>query len=128
MKNKLILDLSLGDGYLTKPRSENGNSHLRMHHSIKQKDYVLYKKNMLDLAGFRTVYRETKVNGYDTCYVMTGKLPEITEIRNLLYQNGKKTLSREVLDLLDERSIAILFQDDGSRSLAKKESKKLKNK
>lgn len=127
MKNKLILDLSLGDGYLAKPRSENGNSHLRMHHSIKQKEYVLYKKTLLEKAGFRAIYRETKVKHYDTCYIMTGKLPEITEIRNFLYQDGKKTLSKEVIDLLDERSISILFQDDGCGSVIKKESKKLKS-
>lgn len=122
MKIKTILDLSLGDGYVTKPKGKNGNCSIRMNHSRKQKEYVLFKKSFLESVGIRCIYRENQVNGYDTCYVSTEKSKDITEVRNMLYKDGKKVLSKEVLELLDERSMAFLFQDDGSALICKTDS------
>lgn len=109
-KQKLIFDLSLGDAYLTIPKSKNGNSLIKMNHSIKQRDYALYKKDLLEKNGIRTIYREKTYGGYDICYVMTGRLPEITEIRNLLYVNRKKEIPRRLFDFIDERSLAYLTE------------------
>ncbi len=115
---KTILDLALGDGYITRPRSRNGNSNLRMNHSIKQKEYLLLKKEMLEEVGIKSIYREyADKNGFRVCYVLTRKYPEITEVRNLLYVNGVKTISQNLVDILDERSLALLFQDDGGAGL-----------
>jgi len=127
MINKAILNLALGDGYITKPKSANGNSLLRMHHSIKQKEYVFFKMKYLEENGFSTIFRERIDKGFHVCYAMTGKKPEITEVRKLLYKSGKKELTKEIVDLFDEQTIAFLYQDDGHKGVIKKDKKKLKS-
>lgn len=124
---KIILDMALGDGYLSRPKSKNGNSHLRMSHSIKQKEYVLYKEKLLQANGIRTIYRERKEGIYTVCYVMTGKLPMIREARELMYPEGKKVFPKGYFDIMDEKSLAIFFQDDGGHGIVRRERKKLKS-
>lgn len=122
----MVFDLTLGDGYIQKPRHKNGNCFLRMNHSIKQKDYLLYKKTMLDEFGIPTHYAEYKSNEFQCCYVTTGRMKDITNLRNLLYVDGKKVLSNNLLDLFDKRTLSILFQDDGSVGIRDKRMRNVK--
>lgn len=113
-KLKTILDLALGDGYIPPPRSSKCNVHFRMNHGISQKEYVLHKKKLLEQVGIESVFREyTDKKGFKVCYVLTKRYPEILEARKILYPNGKKSISKELIEMLDERSLAYLFQDDG---------------
>ncbi|MBS3903757.1 MAG: hypothetical protein KGZ39_00340 [Simkania sp.] len=127
MLNKAILDLSLGDGYISKPKTENANCLLRMHHSIKQKEYVHFKMNYLRENGIECIFRERIDKGFHVCYAMTGRSSEIKRVREVLYKNGKKTLCPELIELFDERTIAFLFQDDGHKAVIKKDKMKLKS-
>jgi hypothetical protein len=126
-QKKIILDLALGDGYISKPKGEKGNSCLTMKHSLKQKEYLLHKMKILNENGIKTIYRETTSGIHGVCYVMTGKLPIITEIRNLMYPNGKKIVPKEYIENMCEKSLALFFQDDGGHGIIKRERKKLKS-
>lgn len=118
---KTIMDLALGDGYISKPRSVNGNCLLQLKHSTKQMNYLIYKKELLESYDIRchmNAYIDPK--GYGIVYLVTGKNPIITKIRTILYSDGfKKHFTRDVLEYFDERSLAIFFQDNGSREHAK---------
>lgn len=105
----ILLGMMLGDG------SVRGNE-LVMAHSIKQKEYLEYKSELL-LSIFggkknKTCYRKTK-DGYETYrYGKSDKYIGILSRR--LYRNGVKNFSREILDMLNLEGIAIWYMDDGS--------------
>lgn len=120
MKEKMILDMAIGDGYISKPRTINANSSLVLKHSAKQTDYLLYKKSLLESEGIKcTLSSYIDQKGYGVVQVFTAKKQFITDLRNKLYPNGKKTLTQEILKDFNAFSLAILFQDDGSRELCK---------
>lgn len=127
-KLKTILELALGDGYISLKKSKNGNCTFRMHHGIKQKDYVLHKQQILKDVGIESVYREyIDKKGFHVCYVLTKRYPEITEARRILYIDRKKHITKELLEYLDEKSLCFLFQDDGSTELTTTKRKNHEN-
>lgn len=120
VKLKTIIDMALGDGYLTKPSSPTAKSSLVMKHSIKQSEYALYKKGLLEEKGVKcslNSYIDTK--GYGVFQVRTTATDLIRSARDLLYPEGKKKLSNEILDMFDEKTLSLLFQDDGAREHCK---------
>ena len=119
-KEKLIIDLALGDGYLSNPKSNKSNSRLVLKHSSKQTDYLLYKKSLLEKNGFKcSVDSYTDKKGYNVIQVRTMSNSIIKNIYSKLYLNNKKTITKEILKDFDNESLAILFQDDGSREHTK---------
>lgn len=118
---KLIFGLSLGDGYLTKPKSDNAGSRLVIKHSTKQIEYLLYKKNLLESNGIIcSLDAYTDKNGFSVVQIRTSTTKMIREIQKKLYINGKKELSRKLIEeYFDPFILSILFQDDGSREMAK---------
>lgn len=119
-KEKLIIDLALGDGYLSKPRTDKSNSRLVLKHSSKQTDYLLYKKDLLEKNGFKcSIDSYTDQKGYNVVQVRTMSNIIVKNVYNKLYPNNKKTITKEILKNFDAHSLAILFQDDGSREHTK---------
>jgi hypothetical protein len=119
-KEKLIKDLALGDGYISKPKSNDSNSRLVIKHSTKQTDYALYKKELLEAAGFKcSIDMYTLENGYGVISIRTMANIVIKNVRVKLYPNDKKTVSQEIIKDFDSRSLAILFQDNGAREHTK---------
>ncbi len=119
-QEKLILDMALGDGYIAPPRTKNGNCSLRLKHSTKQTDYLLFKKSLLEEYGFKcslNSYIDPK--GFGVIYLITSRKELITNTYFKLYIDNKKKITEENLYNFDARSLAILFQDDGSRELVK---------
>lgn len=118
---KLLIDIALGDGYITRPKSINGNCCLVVKHSTKQMNYLLHKRALLEAHGISchlNAYMDP--NGFGTAYFITGKKPIITKIRHMLYSDGKKKhLTPEIMNYFDERTLAIFFQDDGAREHTK---------
>lgn len=119
-KKKLIIDLAIGDGYVNKPKSQSALSGLTIKHSQKQVGYLLYKKNLLESAGFTcSLDSYTDTHGHHVIQLRTNRSPLIREVRNELYPFGKKVLTEDILAHFDEKSLAILFQDDGGREHTK---------
>lgn len=119
-KLKLIFDLAIGDGYLSKPKSDKANSCLVIKHSAKQAEYALYKKSLLESYGIKCSldsYTDTK--GHNVVQVRTMSSDLVLMARRLLYPSGVKLLSSEIIKNMDMFSFAILFQDDGSREHCK---------
>lgn len=94
----------LGDGCFVKP-SKN-TSYLSMIHGEDQKDYLAYKAEI-----FNAKYRKVDKNGY-------AQNPAYTFRTRLIAEYAEKKRSEmfiEAIDNLCPKSLAIWFQDDGSR-------------
>jgi hypothetical protein len=107
-----ILGSLLGDGSASK---EIFRASYTTNHSLKQKEYVdwLYD-NLKRLV--RTSPKISKNGGWGTYNYTFRTLghPKILELVEKLYINGKKTVTREYLDLLSPLGLAVWYMDDGS--------------
>jgi hypothetical protein len=121
-QKSVILGSILGDGGLVIPK-HGKNAKLTIKHCTKQKQYLLWKKKLLDPFS-RPLYQsseecETKICGIKThdtgsfvAYTMCH--PTLTKFYDKYYLNGKKKVDKSIIDELDLLSLAILLADDGS--------------
>jgi hypothetical protein len=126
-EKSLLLALAIGDGHISARKSKKYNYtqySIRFTHSIKQLGYLHYKANLVNsiLGGKQNEVHLKDNNGYEGCYYDKSD-KSLRLIRNKLYKNNKKCISREILDLLDEQGIAIWFMDDGCTSYMKRNGK-----
>lgn len=112
-ERSLLLGIVVGDGCITK------NGVLRVWHSVKQRNYLEYKKNLVsNILG-----RKININECVTLHY-TGKIYKtcgfsisaefFRKTRNNFYFNGKKHLTKQILSFLTPHALAIWFMDDGS--------------
>ena len=107
----LLIAMAIGDGYLTK------TGQLEIGHSVKQLDYLNYKLNLIK-SFCKPDPINCKTNKYN--YVLhrfsTKTYSFLKVLRRVLYKDGKKTISRKLLNRLSPKEIAIWWMDDGSMS------------
>lgn len=108
----VIIGSLLGDGYLRIILGRQ-NAFLEINHSIKQKEYVDWKYEVLkDITVGEP--KERKIDNIRTAYrFYTKQHPELTKLYDQFYQNRKKIIPNN-LDLT-ELSLAVWFMDDGSK-------------
>ena len=105
---QLLIGSLLGDGSFVSVGKYAKNKCLSIAHSIKQKDYLLYKWNILNKYNLVPPIRESKVNNsrytheLTECRLKTRLHPIFTEIRNLYYDsNNHKRVSLEFVKDID---------------------------
>lgn len=106
---QVVLGSMLGDGSIRKIGVQT--AYFREEHSVKQTEYVLWKHSCFgDLA------REIKASG-ERIGFETIPLTVFSDFKELFYsKNGKyKRVSEAVLRRLTPLSLAVWYQDDGSR-------------
>lgn len=119
---QFIVGSLLGDGSLSKNKKEGRkscNSKLTMQHSSKQKDYVLYKKSILDTLNIKNTiessdqYYKPRNITYSYCTLSTLQNVSLNKYRESWYTEteGKQVPNNTKLSPL---SIAIWFMDDGT--------------
>jgi recombination protein RecA len=112
IQEQFILGTLLGDGYLS------DNHILQINHSIKQKDLVDLKKNIL----YNVISKEIKKisgHGSEMCGFLTKSFHNLSTINffDLCYSNnGKKLVTKSWLNKLTPISLAFWYMDDGSLS------------
>ena len=112
----LILGTLLGDGSVEK---RNKNPRLRIDHSVAQKDYVFWKYDIFKNIATRephVLYEQDKRSGkvFERWYFSTKAIPELEFYYRLFYQEGRKTITEEILDhFRDPLSLAVWLMDDG---------------
>lgn len=112
-QREIVVGLLLGDGHL-ETRSNGKTYRLKVEHSIKQKDYVLWLYQELQSMIPGKIY-ETKRDtrhfiGFRTC---SSSLFQF--YGHQFYPNGKKVIPIEINTILTPLALAIWFMDDGSR-------------
>lgn len=121
-----LIGCILGDGCLRKPIARKnkkvGNVSLLLTHSIKQKEYMLWKvdriRNILN-SNYTAKVRFINNSGYPgICWEKSHKYFRI--LRKWLYPNNKKQISSMVLNKLTAEAIAVWYMDDGSLTKKKR--------
>ncbi len=90
-------------------------------HSVKQKEYALFKKGLLEVITDKPVNtRQWKMKqGYECFRIEPRLIPLSRVLVKKCYKNGIKTFSRNFLEYLTLQGLAIWFMDDGSKSFKK---------
>jgi recombination protein RecA len=93
----------------------------RVHHGIKQKEYVLWKyeilKEFVSKEPREISWSNPKRNLQEiSCYFHTKSTKELGILYHWFYKNGVKILPKEIFNLLTPLIIAIWFMDDGSNN------------
>ena len=79
-------------------------------HSHKQKEYLLWKNNHLSF-NFNGYY--TNVNGYKYISINKTNNKRFKYLYYLFYFNGKKRVTKAILDKIDSLGLAVWYMDDG---------------
>lgn len=109
--DSLVVSTILGDGHVCRRGT------IRFHHSIAQKDYLLYKVSILNNYGF-------KFRVYETSSFSYGKLRDFIKadgyassdskkLREIIYPNDIKTAPSKYINLFGFFEWSILYMDDG---------------
>lgn len=114
LQKSVITGSILGDGYV-RTMSGRKDAFLEINHSIKAKKYVDWKFSVLkNICKSPPKERDSGENGRKAYRFYTKQHPEITALMNKFYQNGKKTIPKDLK--LDPVILAVWFMDDGSKS------------
>lgn len=105
----ILVGMLLGDAYIEK------NGQFSIGHSIKQKDYLLYKQERLK-KFFKTSYTERNCgpnNEYLECFIRSGTSKYFKLMRRLWYKPQKRILKKMIYKISPE-GLAYWYLDDGS--------------
>ena len=112
----IILGSILGDGSL-KIQNKYSNVNLQIRHSEVQKEYLLWKAEMLkEIAGEKAVGIQ-KADGYSLNQKWkfnSRRTPALTELHHLTYTHNKLDIRRTWLNQMTPLSLAVWWCDDGS--------------
>jgi hypothetical protein len=127
----MIYGMILGDGHIRKP-SSSGTCNFVLHHSTKQKDYVLYKLNLLqEISHVKFNYWEKNQNNkngkmYRSIYAQSNFLAYFKKLRNKFYnKNNKKILNKKILNKLTPLGLSLWWFDDGCLYINRGKSNKI---
>jgi len=117
IQEQMILGSLLGDMSCSK---RTKNARLNLVQGIKQKEYFMEKVNILGefMGAYKhSVQKQDKRTGkcYEQMRGDSKQHPVFTEIYNLVYPDGKKTVTKEWLDKITHPiALAYWFMDDGT--------------
>lgn len=104
----LFIGSLLGDGYLD--QTTRGYA-LRIHHCLKQSEYVNYKYSFV--SNLVNSKPKRSKNAY---YFRSVSHPIFTKLHNLFYSNKLKIVPKDfLLDNFDAFALAIWIMDDGAK-------------
>lgn len=116
-QNQVLIGTILGDGCIFKGKS-NINYRMNLAHGMKQKEYFMYKYNILKSLGFNQPKIEKEIHSdsqkeYSCIKTQSLSNPLFTELYKIWYKNGKKIIPKNRLKEIGDLAIAIIFFDDG---------------
>lgn len=125
---KVLIDLALGDGWIGYAsgvvNEDNANPRMTIGHSIKQYEYLVHKKKLLESYGFKTTFSTHiaaygKNKGLEYCSLYVHTCPALKTAHKWLYNKKKKVLDKALLRQIDVQTLAYWFMDDGTARLAR---------
>jgi hypothetical protein len=113
----VLVGTILGDGFLQKTGEKNAR--LRLEHSHRQKDYVLWKGNIFGRLFQGKPNNLSRINPkstkeYQYSRWQSNATPAFGKWRRYFYQDGKKTIPRDIENfLVHPITLAVWYMDDG---------------
>lgn len=113
-EKSLIIALIIGDGHI------DNTGRISINHCEKQKEYLQFKADLIYgiIGGKPITLHKTKayINGkeYHGYSIRKCCKKKLIQFRQLMYPNGRKEITREILEQLTPQGIAIWYMDDGS--------------
>lgn len=106
---QVLMGSLLGDGSLQK---QQANAEFQEKHSLKQKDYLLWKKRILSKFFIMRIYDYDK--GY--IYLRSFVSPILNKYHRIFYPNkkGNKIITIKILNQLKPLGLAVWYMDDGT--------------
>lgn len=116
IQKKILAGKILGDGSLV-PTITGRSYKLQVEHCLKQKEYVDWLAEVFP----RWLLSPPKILEQHHSYrFRTIAHPDITELHEIFYRDGKKIVPLDIVELLDHPiGLAVWFMDDGGLSSAK---------
>jgi hypothetical protein len=126
----VLVGMVLGDGYIRvaskrdQEMDRRTSPQISFSHCMDQYEYAKYKVDKLNKifggkATLRTgMYNTTYQDNYIKCYANKSN-PYFKSLKRMMYRNGKKYITKRVLDMLTPEGIAFWFMDDGSYRINK---------
>jgi len=120
-QKSLIIGSVLGDGSLTQGK-DCINARFCERHSESQKDYLVWKKNVLkpfttsklsETVGGKHEISGIKCNVQKSYMFTTITHPYLTELRNIFYPEGIKVIPKILYDWINGLVLAVWICDDG---------------
>lgn len=111
IQKELIVGSLLGDASIV---SRNKNSYFRVSHCEKQKDYIIWKKEILNNL-VNSINKYIDKRGNSIMYSFNTKSSEVFNEYNNLFYKDKKRISYDIYDHLSELGLAVWYMDDGSK-------------
>lgn len=111
-QKSLLIALLIGDGTIC------SNNAFKLSHSPEQREFLSWKLSLLDEQNLKHCEIKTYVSkcgyniGKEVLYSRLGTNSTIKALRRSVYK-PKKTLTRQLLNWLDARGLAIWYMDDG---------------
>ena len=108
----LMAGMLLGDSYIFR------NGHIRFDHSSKQKEYAVYKTNLLQAMGFDMHFQSRERTIGEKTYGQVYACSPANEFFKVMksesfYNSGRKFFSEKNISGLTPLGLAIWFMDDG---------------
>lgn len=114
----MFLFMLIGDGYI------NPQGTMVLRHCYAQKEYLEFKKNLLNSVGIKTSeIIECNNNGYPGVYLYVRVYKFSKAYRKIYYTPKKNIAIRKLLNKLTPLGLAIWYMDDGGLSQKKKNGK-----
>ena len=115
MDEGIIVGMVLGDSCI---RPYTHKAALSIGHSLKQKEYALFKARLLNLPYSQWIGNNVCTNGktYKKISLLIKSQIEFLELYNLIYLNKEKTITSDLLNKLTPSGLAIWYFDDGCYS------------
>lgn len=115
----ILIGLVLGDGHINKK-----DNCLQITHSIKQKEYLNYKNDLLsDIFKCKKSNLYHRLDSKHNEFVLTKGSRFFKIIRKMLYIDGEKRITKRVLKYLTPQAIALWIMDDGTHGVNKRNGK-----
>ena len=113
---QVLLGSLLGDGSLHIHKKRGKNATYTEEHSLKQLQYAKWKNSFLKFKETLVNRKEKRfgdVREYQQVCIYSPASPTLTEYYSFFYPNGKKVVTREILDKLEPLGLAVWYCDDG---------------
>lgn len=116
---QVLIGTLFGDGYVSRSGKNKTSVSFELVHSIKQKDYLLWKNEFLRKILVTKItecseYHKVRKTTYNKVRLISRVNPLVSDLDKLFYKNGRKYINQQILSKLEPLGLAVWYCDDGS--------------